>query len=257
MRFLTLLNYSLLLLFSSASVSLLGQVGIGTTSPNSSAQLDVSSSSKGFLPPRIALSNVSDNSTISNPATGLLIYNTATAGTAPSNVIPGYYYWNGTKWALISSSFGNVTGIAKFYNSSNQSYSANMNIALNATEINTISDYVSLSSNGIVLEPGVYELEGSGGGLLSSGSGASVLTVGFYNNTSGAFVGQGGISASGNAGNHNGLPHNAATVMVQITTKTTLYLRVSTAVALSSVSEQSDFSTSSLGRAWVKVHKYQ
>jgi hypothetical protein len=35
-------------------------------------------------------------------AAGLLIYNTATAGTAPNNVVPGYYYWNGTAWIQIS-----------------------------------------------------------------------------------------------------------------------------------------------------------
>jgi hypothetical protein len=34
--------------------------------------------------------------------TGLLIYNTATAGTAPNNVVPGYYFWNGTYWVQIS-----------------------------------------------------------------------------------------------------------------------------------------------------------
>jgi hypothetical protein len=132
-----------------------------------------------------------------------------------------------------------------------------MNIAFNSTEVNTISDFVSLSSNGIVLEPGVYELEGSGGGLQHTGNGDAVLTVGFYNNTSGSFVGQGGVSISANAGNWNGLPNNAASVIVQITSKTTFYLRVSTAVSVSSVSEKSDFSTSTLGRAWVKVRKYQ
>ncbi len=74
------------------------QVGIGTTSPAASAQLDVTSTSKGFLPPRVALANINDVSTISSPATGLSIFNTATAGTSPNNVTPGYYYFDGTKW---------------------------------------------------------------------------------------------------------------------------------------------------------------
>jgi hypothetical protein len=38
----------------------------------------------------------------SSAATGLLVYNTASAGTAPNNVVPGYYYWNGTIWVQIS-----------------------------------------------------------------------------------------------------------------------------------------------------------
>jgi len=49
------------------------QVGIGTSSPASSSQLEVSSTTKGFLPPRMT---TSQRDAISSPATGLLIYNT-------------------------------------------------------------------------------------------------------------------------------------------------------------------------------------
>lgn len=73
-------------------------VGVGTNTPDSSAQLDVYSSNKGFLPPRVALTATNISAPVQNPATGLLVYNTATAGTSPTNVSPGYYYWNGTNW---------------------------------------------------------------------------------------------------------------------------------------------------------------
>ncbi len=92
-------NFTILLtlcFFFSSKTS--AQVGIGTTTPSSSAQLEVASSSKGFLPPRVALSSINDASTISSPASGLTIYNTATAGTSPNDVTPGYYYYNGTNW---------------------------------------------------------------------------------------------------------------------------------------------------------------
>lgn len=49
------------------------QVGIGTTNPDNSAQLDVVSTSKGFLPPRMT---TTERNSISNAATGLVIYNT-------------------------------------------------------------------------------------------------------------------------------------------------------------------------------------
>mgnify|MGYP000503400686 CR=1 FL=1 len=49
------------------------QVGIGTTTPHASAALDLESTNKGFLPPRM---NTSDRDAISNPPAGLTIYNT-------------------------------------------------------------------------------------------------------------------------------------------------------------------------------------
>lgn len=74
------------------------QLGVGTNSPDASAQLDVTATDKGFLAPRIALTSGTDVTTIASPATGLMVYNTATAGTAPSDVTPGYYYFDGVKW---------------------------------------------------------------------------------------------------------------------------------------------------------------
>jgi hypothetical protein len=61
-------------------------VGIGTTNPNTSAQLDLSSTNKGFLPPRMTRTQII---AVSNPAEGLIIYNT----TAKK---PCYY--NGIAW---------------------------------------------------------------------------------------------------------------------------------------------------------------
>jgi len=90
--------FLLLLFLSNAAFA---QIGIGTNTPNNSAKLEVSASNKGFLPPRIALTGSNDQSTISNPAEGLLVYNTATAGTSPNNVIPGYYYYAGGAWQRI------------------------------------------------------------------------------------------------------------------------------------------------------------
>ena len=57
-----------------------------------SAQLEVKSTNKGFLPPRIA-----STASITSPATGLLIYNTA------SNE---YQYYNGSAWKAIGGGAG-------------------------------------------------------------------------------------------------------------------------------------------------------
>lgn len=83
-----------------------GQTGIGTTSPSPSAKLEVASTNQGFLPPRIALTATNAASPVTSPATGLLIYNTATTNNASNNVAPGYYFWNGSAWVAI---LGNIT----------------------------------------------------------------------------------------------------------------------------------------------------
>lgn len=88
-------------IFSLLGHNLTAQVGIGTTNPSSSSQLEVSSTSKGLLIPRLALTGLNSASPISSPTTSLLVYNTATAGTAPNDVSPGYYYWTGSAWKRI------------------------------------------------------------------------------------------------------------------------------------------------------------
>ena len=68
-----------------------GAAGIGTTTPNPSSLLDIVSTSKGMLIPRM---NKAQRDVIATPSTGLLIYQT--------NSTPGFYYYNGSAWAAIS-----------------------------------------------------------------------------------------------------------------------------------------------------------
>jgi len=86
--------FSVCLVFISLTV--FSQVAINSTgaNPDASAGLDVSFTNKGVLIPRIALTSATDNTTISSPATSLLVYNTGTGGLSPA----GYYYWNGSQW---------------------------------------------------------------------------------------------------------------------------------------------------------------
>lgn len=99
-------------LFLFVSISVNSQVAINTDGSNAdnSAMLDVNSAGKGLLIPRVALTGTLDAATIASPAISLLIYNTATAGTSPNNVTPGYYYWNGTAWTTLANSPWTVNG---------------------------------------------------------------------------------------------------------------------------------------------------
>jgi len=64
--------FSLMILLSSL---LEAQIGIGTTTPNASAILDVTSTSKGLLLPRMT---TSQRDAVASPAAGLMIFNTTT-----------------------------------------------------------------------------------------------------------------------------------------------------------------------------------
>ncbi len=74
--------------------------------PHASAMLDVKHPNKGMLVPRVALTSTTDVATIPSPAVSLLVYNTATAG----GVTPGYYYWSGTAWLMLSTGSGAASG---------------------------------------------------------------------------------------------------------------------------------------------------
>ncbi|MBK9151786.1 MAG: hypothetical protein IPM26_12675 [Saprospiraceae bacterium] len=67
-------------------------VGIGTTTPHASSMLDVTSTTKGLLIPRMTSAQ---RTAIATPATGLLVYQTD--GTT------GFYYFDGTSWVNLQS----------------------------------------------------------------------------------------------------------------------------------------------------------
>jgi hypothetical protein len=50
-----------------------GRIGIGVQTPAASAVLDVTSTTKGFLPPRMT---TAEKIAISSPAAGLIVYDT-------------------------------------------------------------------------------------------------------------------------------------------------------------------------------------
>jgi len=65
-------KYLFIILFVSSNI-LIGQVGIGTVTPNFSSALDITSTDKGLLIPRMT---TSQRNAIISPANGLFVYNT-------------------------------------------------------------------------------------------------------------------------------------------------------------------------------------
>ncbi|WP_051891333.1 hypothetical protein [Chryseobacterium sp. JM1] len=75
------------------------QVGVGLASPNANAQLDITSTNKGFLLPRLALTATNNPSPLTAHVAGMTVYNTATNTSVAANpVYPGEYYNDGTQW---------------------------------------------------------------------------------------------------------------------------------------------------------------
>lgn len=70
------------------------QVGIGTTSPNADAELDITSTTRGVLLPRVPLSMTTSPAPLSTDVAGMLVYNTNSSG----DVTPGVYYNDGSIW---------------------------------------------------------------------------------------------------------------------------------------------------------------
>ncbi len=78
--------------------SIAQNVGVNATgaAPDASAILDVSSTNKGILVPRVSLTSTADITTIASPQTNLTVFNTNAAMTNGNGT--GFYYYNGTKW---------------------------------------------------------------------------------------------------------------------------------------------------------------
>lgn len=103
-------------IFFLSSQSFAQNIGINKigAKPSSAAILDLNTgnagSNMGFLPPHISLSATNSALPVSAPDTGLIVYNTKTI----NDVVPGYYYWTGSSWNLLSTGGSLGTGTTDY-----------------------------------------------------------------------------------------------------------------------------------------------
>ncbi len=144
--------------------SLLSQVGIGTSTPASSAKLEISSTSKGVLFSRMTNAQML---AIANPVQGLQVYNTS------ANCM---YYYNGQQWMStlnaisVLADAGDVVQLDNFRVRVSTSGNRSM-------EISTVSGSITVSGSTFNLF--TSSNVGSTGGVGSeTGIGFSSTTVG-------------------------------------------------------------------------------
>jgi len=75
------------------------QVGIGTTTPNANALLDVDATftKGGILLPRLSLTSTGDFAPLTAHVAGMIVYNLASI----NDITPGFYYNNGSVWVRL------------------------------------------------------------------------------------------------------------------------------------------------------------
>ncbi|MEM0519115.1 hypothetical protein [Aequorivita flava] len=106
-----------------------GSIGVANVVPDGSSSIDFGANDRGLLVNRVTLTAANNASPISNPANGLLVFNTATnfspAG-YEDDVRPGFYYWNAAQSRWIPQSPDNRS--ARFVNS-NTTFNLNQAVA--------------------------------------------------------------------------------------------------------------------------------
>jgi len=77
------------------------KIGDNPNTINSNSLLELESTNKGLLAPRVALNDINSVSPLTAPVTaGMLVF--STGGSLPD----GFYYWNGTNWLSLNTSAG-------------------------------------------------------------------------------------------------------------------------------------------------------
>lgn len=170
---------------------LLAQVGIGTNTPNSSTVLDVTSTTKGVLLPRLSST---ERNAIVNPATGLIIFNTTLNCMEINQGLPATPNWtcmmnsttsstsNGT--AVISSYTCAGGGMGNMYVGESVS-GVTHNLTVNVISTGTYN--LSITNNGVTFSgAGTFSSTGSQNILLSaSGTPTSLGTHAYQVNATG------------------------------------------------------------------------
>jgi hypothetical protein len=141
------------------------QTGIGTTTPNASAKLEIAATDKGLLIPRMTKTQ-REAITLSSAANGLMVYQT--------DDLAGFYVNTSTTttvaWTRVNSNW-NRSGNDISYTSGNVSTTGNL------TGGNTSASTISGFGANVATISGAYSLTASDNGKIIQSTSASAITV--------------------------------------------------------------------------------
>jgi len=140
--FLVPLAATLLLVAPRLAQAQTGSVGIGTTTPNAAAALEVSSTTKGLLLPRLTLAQreVLTASATAPPVAGLVIYQTDST--------PGLYAYDGTTWVRLGNSNAGNDNLGN--HTATQNLNLNGNKLVGGTTTRATRGGLGLDGNGLL-----------------------------------------------------------------------------------------------------------
>lgn len=114
------MKHTILLLLLLTISKLDGQVSIGASTARDAAILDVVSSTKGVLFPRVELLSLDNKAPLTgNIPNGTLIFNTKINGYGVNKVFRGYYEWYNNAWKPLIP-YSTINSVAKFLNNPNE-----------------------------------------------------------------------------------------------------------------------------------------
>jgi len=155
----------------SATAIAQNNIGIGTNAPHASALLDITSTTKGLLIPRMT---TADRTALAAPAKGLMVFD---------NETNSFWYYNGSEWSSLSGS----NGLSLPYQQSVASNTYIFDITNSGTggALSGALKGVSTSVGGV----GVYGLANSTGGAGLKGESNQGIGVYGYSGTKQAIYG--------------------------------------------------------------------
>ncbi len=143
------------------------KIGDNPNTINSNSLLEMESTNKGFLPPRVSLNSISSVSPLTGTVpSGMLVY--SSGGT----LTDGYYYWNGTEWVILAIGKTNiVTKTANAGLTKQETFVlASNNITLALPAVTSADNGLSITIKNVGIHTDLVVVVGNSGALIDNES---------------------------------------------------------------------------------------